>query len=406
VPDVAQPGVVQAAPDEFFNPLAPDVIANPYPTYRRLREAHPVYWHEGLQSWVLSRYADCQAALRDAELFTADWRRVGLPTPAPLLSLQTLDPPEQTPLRHLGLDAVRALDMRALEDDARQRAERMLADLAGRERFDFVSGFADRFTLGTIMRVLGVERLEPDERWDRLNDDLDHSMDAGFDADAAEPGLEARRWFNALVEQWLADPPAGGVLAFVAANEDRAGVPHDVVVNSVRAFFHAGFEVPSRFLGNALAALLERPEGLGALRWGPVETSVEELVRFVGPVHAVSRACTRDVQLGGEQVRRGQVVIVLIAAADRDPEQFPDPDELVLDRDPNPHLGFGRGTHSCLGNSIGRMQARVVLSALLERYPATRLAGEPVRRRNATLRGMASLPVTLASAAAPAERGG
>jgi cytochrome P450 len=392
-----QAGVATAA-DPFFNPLDPELIRDPYPAYRRLRDAHPVYWHQRLRAWVLTRFEECQAVLRDADAYTTDWRRIGIATPPTLLSLQTLDPPEQTPLRHLGLDALRAQDLVALERDARQRAERMLAGVAPHGTFDFVADFADRFTLGTITSLLGLPVPEEAEevRWTRFNDDVDHSMDAGLEPDAEGPGLEARAWFNALVAQWLASPPESGLLAAVAAHRDRAGVPDEVLVNSVRAFFHAGFEVPSRFLGNAVGALLARPGSLATCgRTDSIDAAVEELVRFAGPVHAVSRACTRGAELGGTRINKGDIVIVLIAAANRDPDQFPDPDELVLDRASNPHLGFGRGTHSCLGNAVGRMQGRVVLSTLARDHPAIRLAGEPVRRPNATLRGFARLPVAL-----------
>jgi cytochrome P450 len=381
--------------DGFFNPLDPEVIRDPYPSYRRLREHRPVYWHEQLQSWVLTRFAECQFVLRNSGLFASDWRRIGLPTPPPLLSLQTLDPPQQTPLRHLGLNALRAQDMASLEQDAQDRVQQMFRELAQRASFDFITDFADRFTLGTIATLLGIEPPEWDERWVRLNNELDHSMDSGLDPDAEQPGLAARSWFSDLVAGWLDSRPKRAVLGYIMANSEQAGVSREVLVNSVRAFFHAGFEVPSRFLGCAMLTLLQHPEALEQLRrMQRIEPAVEELVRHVGPVHAVSRACTSDVELGGQQIKRGQIVIVLIAAANRDPEQFEYPEELILDRDPNPHMGFGRGSHSCLGSHVARMQGRVVISGLL-RQKAPRLAGEPVYRPNATLRGLSRLPMTL-----------
>ena len=389
---------MQAAPDQFFNPLEPEVIRDPYPVYRRLREHDPVYWHEQLESWVLTRYADCVAVLRDAGGFAADFRRIGEPTRPELLSLQTLDPPEQTPLRHLALDAVRAQDLGALRERAAARAERMLDELADRPGFDFVADFADHFTLATIADLLGIEPPVEDQTFARLNDDLDRSMDAGLAPEAAEAGLRARAHFNTLIEGWLRDRPDRGVLGYVTRHLDRAGVPHDVLVNSVRAFFHAGFEVPSRFLGNAVAALLSRPDPLAGLDApGALDLAVEELLRYAGPVHAVSRGCTEATRLGERRIEPGQVVIVLIAAANRDPAQFPDPDELILDRQPNPHIAFGRGAHSCLGLHIARMEARVVLATILRRHRGLRLAGVPAQRPNATLRGLAELPVARAA---------
>lgn len=391
------------ARDELFNPLDPEVLKDPYPVYRRLRERHPVYWHEQLHCWVLTRYADCASVLRDSNIFANDFRRIGIPTPPPLLSLQTLDPPEQTPLRNFAVSALRAQDFPALERDAAATAERLLEEAASRDAIDFVHDFADPFTLDTISRLLGVEPPETGETWARLNDDLDRSMDAGLVPGSEEAGLEARAVFSAFVAGWLAAGPKSGIVRYILDNRDGAEVSDEVLINSVRAFWHAGFEVPSRFLGNAMLALLSYPGALAAFRRAEsLDQAVEELVRYAGPVQAVSRACTQEVRLNGQRIRKGDIVIVFIAAANRDPEQFDDPDELVLSRRATPNLGFGKGAHSCLGLQVARMEARVVISTFLRLHPDLRLAGEPVPRANATLRGLASLPVALAPSSVPA----
>jgi cytochrome P450 len=386
----------QSAADALFDPLSAETIADPYPVYRRLREQAPVYWHQQLESWVLTRFSDCEAVLRDSDRFAADFRRVGIPTPDTLLSLQTLDPPEQTPLRHLGLNTLRAQDVDAFTAELAAAADTGLAALARRGTFDFVQDFSDRFALSAMTGLLGVRTPEQDETFHRLNKELDHSMDAGLDSDALDAGIRAREHFNELVRSWLDNPPAQGVMAYLAEHEAESGVPREVLVNSIRAFFHAGFEVPSRFLSNAVDALLNHPETFAALREGaPMGQAVEELVRFSGPVQALSRACTEDTALGGQPIRRGDIVVALIGAANRDPEQFSDPDTIRLDRSPNPHLGFGRGAHSCLGSVLGRAQARAVLSAVVRHLPSLRRGGPALPRPNATLRGLYSLPVAV-----------
>ncbi|WP_055713560.1 cytochrome P450 [Streptomyces torulosus] len=386
----------QSLEDEFFNPLSAEMIADPYPAYRRLREHAPVYWHQQLGAWLLTRFTDCQAVLRDSERFAADFRRVGIPTPETLLSLQTLDPPTHTPLRHLGLGALRSLDIEALTAGLLARAETDLSALAVRGEFDFVRDFADSFTLTAMTSLLGVPGPAEDDTFHRLNADLDRSMDSGFDPDAEAAGIRAREQFNALVESWLEHPPKQGVIAHLVEHEAEGGVSRDVLVNSVRAFFHAGFEVPSRFLSNAIAALLDHPHAFTALREGaPMGPAIEELIRFSGPVQALSRACTEDTSIGGKTVRRGEIVVALIGAANRDPGQFSDPDAIRVDRDPNPHLGFGRGSHSCLGSVIGRAEASAVMSAVIRHLPSLRRSGHAVPRPNATLRGLRSLPVAV-----------
>ncbi|MEV2271496.1 cytochrome P450 [Nonomuraea africana] len=380
--------------DELFNPLDPKVIRDPYPTYRRLRETDPVYWHEQLGAWILTRHADCTHALKNPDLFTTDFRKVGVPTPGPLLSLQTLDPPDQTPLRHFAIDAMRAQDFGELERDAWQRAEALLHELRSRGTFDFVHDFATPFTLGTISRLVGMPPPEADEEWRRRNDQLHRSMDAGLDPDSEEAGLAAREAFSDYVARWLAGEPTQGISAYVADNRSQLDYSDEVLCNSLRAFWHAGFEVPARFLGNAVTTLLRHPELLEATL-EDVDTAVEELVRFSGPVHVVSRMCTKNTELGGREISRGDLVVTVLAAANRDPERFDRPEELDLTRHPNPHLGFGRGTHSCLGNAVARIEGRVVLTTLFRAYPDVRLAGELQWWENATLRGLSQMPVSL-----------
>lgn len=397
MPD-ASPEVVtgQSTEDDFFNPLSAEMIADPYPGYRRLREHAPVYWHQQLESWLLTRFADCQTVLRDSERFAADFRRVGIPTPDTLLSLQTLDPPEQTPLRHLGLNTLRALDTEAFAAQLAVRADAELSALARQGEFDFVRDFSDTFTLTAMTTLLNVPGPAEDETFHQLNVELDRSMDSGLDPGAEAAGIRARSRFNALVESWLENPPKHGVIAYLVEHEAEGEVPREVLVNSIRAFFHAGFEVPSRFLSNAVAALLDHPEAFAALRQGaPMGPAIEELIRFSGPVHALSRACTEDTVIGGKTIRRGEIVVALIGAADRDPGQFSDPDVIRVDRDPNPHLGFGRGSHSCLGSLIGRAEASAVLSAVVRHLPSLRRGEPSVPRPNATLRGYYSLPVAV-----------
>jgi cytochrome P450 len=379
---------------EIFNPLDPEVIRDPYPVYRALRETDPVHWHEQLGAWILTRHADCTRVLKNPDVFTADFRKVGVPTPGPLLSLQTLDPPDQTPLRHFAVDALRSQDLRALERDAETRAESLLDGLAGRDTVDFVSEFATPFTLGTISQLVGMPPPEADEQWRRHNEKLHRSMDAGLDPDSEEAGLAARQHFSDYVARWLAGRPETGISGYVAANRDRVDYADEVLFNSLRAFWHAGFEVPARFLGNALVTLQRHPELVEPM-WADIDTGVEELVRFSGPVHVVSRAAVEDAELGGRTIHRGDMVVVVLAAANRDPERFTDPETPNPHRDPNPHLGFGRGTHSCLGNVVARIEARVALRALLGRYPALSVVGAE-RFANATLHGHSSIQVRLA----------
>jgi hypothetical protein len=309
--------------------------------------------------------------------------------------LQTLDPPEQNALRQFAKEAVQAQNLKALEQDAIRRADSLLDALATRESFDFVSEFADPFCLDTICTLVGVDVPSQDQKWARLNEDLDRSMDNEIAPESEEAGLQARAEFSALVDSWLEGTPSGGIRGYIARHLAEAGASRDVVVNSVRAFWHAGFEVPSRFLANAISALIHDQDALSSLRAAEnFGLALEELVRYCGPVHALSRAAVQDTTIGGKTVRRGQVVITLIAAANRDPEQFSNPEELCWDRSPNQHLGFGKGAHACLGANVARIEGRIVVPRILKRFSSMRLAGEIVSRPHATVRGPGRLPIT------------
>ena len=381
------------APDPFFNPIDPDCLADPFPSYRRLRDQDPVHWHEALGAWLVTRYDDCVSVLSDSGTFTTDFRKIGLPTPPELLSLQTIDPPEQLPLRRVGHQAIRSQDMARLDDQINERARTLWAACTARGTFDFIRDFADPLTLGTMADLCAVDGPTVDEHFHTLNDELDRSMDSGVDPDGWDDGLRARAAFNELVEQWLREAPPGTLLGYLVAHEPETEVSHEMIVNSVRAFFHAGFEVPSRFLGNAALALLQRPHLAATFGPDTIGPAVEELLRFGGPVQALSRAVTADSMIGEQLVREGDVAVALIAAANRDPAHFVDPEEVVLDRKPNPHISFGRGPHSCMGLQIARMETRAVLRVLGGDRPALELAGEPDIRPNATLRGLRHLPV-------------
>jgi cytochrome P450 len=382
--------------DKIFDPLDPEVLADPFPAYKRLREFDPVYWHEGLNSWIVTRYADCVSVLDNSEIFANDFRRIGIPTPTPILNLQTLDPPEQTPLRLFATSALHAQDLTKLEQDVSRHADELLDSLAGRESFDFVRDFADPFTLGTISKLVGVEPSAQDEQWAQMNDDLDRSMDSTLVPDSEEAGLDARAKFSQLVDSWLKPGATRGLVGYIVQHESEAGVTREILVNSLRAFWHAGFEVPSRFLGNAVVALLKNPEAIASLHnASSFDTAVNELVRFAPPVHCLSRGCTRDIQIGDKQIKNGQIVIAIIAAGNRDPEQFADPERLKLDRSPNQHLGFGRGAHSCLGAQVARIEARIAFSKMAKRFPDMHATAESKMRPNATLRGPSILPMTL-----------
>lgn len=373
--------------------LTPDALADPAPIYHALRATAPVYWHDGIQSWVLSTHRDCVAVLRDTTRFGSDWRRAGEDVPPQLLSIQSLDPPEHTAVRQLFLAALREVDHPQLAARVLGWVRDRTARLAG-QPFDAVTELAEPLALDAVCAVLGVPA--PDLAWFRpMSAAVVDAMDAGLEPDRLEPGLTARAELAGLAERWLVDPPDRGVIGFLARRAEAWQVPPMVVHNSVRTVLHAGFESTSRLLALSMAAVSARPTALAEIAASGPDRAVDELVRITSPVQADARVCLADTDIGGTTLRAGQPVTLLLAAANRDPNRFPDPDTMRFGRHPNPHLGFGRGAHACLGTALATMLAHTLFGALAARYPNLTATGSPTYRRNATLRGVERLDVLM-----------
>ncbi|MFI1198892.1 cytochrome P450 [Streptomyces sp. NPDC020883] len=372
--------------------LEPSALLDPHPIYREWYGRSPVLWSPEIEAWLITGYEEAFTALRDAERFCQDWRRVGVDTPASLLSLQTLDPPEHTRIRHLMLEGFKAADLEALERSIRAALDESLAEVEGADDFDFVTRIAEPLTLHAVTRLLGVPRVDPDWFVPRSHTIVD-GMDSSLRPECYEPGVQARAELSALVGEWFDAPLPEGFTAHVVRRAKEAGVEREVLHNSLRVVLQAGFQTASRFLTAGLYALLRIPPELRR----PVDSdlAVNELVRFASPVHVESRACVEDTVLGGQQIRKGQIVSMFLGAANRDPRAFDAPDAARWDRTPNRHLGFGRGPHACLGAQVATVIARIVFGTLGHRYPNARLVAEPHPRPNVTEHGMFELHVAL-----------
>jgi cytochrome P450 len=368
-------------------------LLDPYPLYREWHRAGPVHWDDGIEAWVVTGYHEGHTVLRENSVFCSDWRRIGENTPQSLLGIQTLDPPEHTRIRHLMVEGLKAVGAtRSLDRLLAAKLDEVLADLEQRPSFDFVREFAEPLALAAVTHLLGAPPVDRD--WFvPLSNTIVDGMDAGLRPECYEPGVAARARLTELVGEWLAAPPAGGLIAHLLESTTTDELNRDVLLNTVRVILQAGFQTANRFLAFGMHTLLR----VAPDRRRPVdsEVAVHELVRFDGPVHAESRGCVRDVELGGEKIRCGQEVTVLLGAANRDPAVFDRPDTLILDRAPNRHLGFGRGPHSCLGAPFAVQLATAAFTALTHRYPDAELLREPVPRPNVTERGLTGLQISL-----------
>ncbi|MBW4717815.1 cytochrome P450 [Saccharothrix obliqua] len=370
----------------IFAPLSPTMLADPHAVYARLRAEDPVHWHDQLNAWVVTRHDDCTRILKDTAAFGSDPRALGKPIPETVLSLQTLDPPEHTAVRRRFLHPLRAREEGVWDAEIRRAARDVVAGLG--EVSDFVRDVAEPLALHAVCVLYGIPFPADHERFRTASRTLVLGMDAGLDPARREPALVARDEINGMIARWRADAAPGGVLAAVDPGDDR------VLRNSLRAVFDAGYSTTSNLLSNAVHRLTARRAWRGAELAALDGRAADELVRLAGPVQAVSRHCKEDVELRGRRVRRGDVLVVVLAGANRDPEVFPDPDVADFGRSPNPHLGLGRGAHACFGGHLGK-QLLLVLLGELSRLDLVEAAGEAVLRPTATQRGLDRLPIRI-----------
>lgn len=380
-----------------YDPLDPQILRDPYPVLAELRVREPVFWHEGMDSWALTRYADSVRVLRDHDTFARDPRRTGGTVPEPSLSVQTLDPPQQSAVRSLFMTALRAQDLTRIEERAHRLVLERLDQLAGGGPFDVVAELAVPLSVAVVADLLGVEP-PPHGEFAAVSDAIMRSMDGGLNPALVEPGRIARRQLSDLVDSWFAASARPGLLARVrqAAVPGADAAARLYMKNTARVMFQGGYSTMAAAVGNAVHTLLAHPGALDQMRnRALLATGVDELVRFDGPVQGTTRTAVRASRIGAVEIAAGQKVVTLFAAANRDPAAFTRADELVLDRTPNPHLGYGWGPHSCIGTTVAQAGLRALVAALND-YPA-RLAGagDGVRRRTATMRAFDTLPAAL-----------
>ena len=393
--------------DVQFNPMDPAFVADPYPTYRRLRTEDPVH-HSPLDFWVLTRYDDVVAALRDPRLakeaiapFLA--ARFGAPVPQ-MLSMLDRDPPDHTRLRSLVSKAFTPRVVEGLRPHIQQIVDGLIARVADRGEMDLIEDFAYPIPVIVICQMLGVP-MEDRDRFRAWGLDIARGLDSILlppDSPVRERSIAARRglaeYFRALIAQRRSSPRNDMLSALIAAEEAGDKLNEDELLATSILLLIAGHETTVNLIGNGMLALLRHPDQLRLLRERPdlIGSAVEELLRYDGPVQRTARIPSADVTFGGRTIKAGEMVMPFIGAADRDPAQFPDPDRLDLGRTDNRHIAFGWGIHFCLGAPLARIEGQMAIASLVQRFPKLALATDrPDYRLSLTLRGLATLPVTL-----------
>jgi pimeloyl-[acyl-carrier protein] synthase len=392
--------------DLQFNPMDPEFVANPYPTYHRLRAEDPIH-HSALGFWVLTRYEDVVAVLRDprfAKEAIAAYvaARFGLTAPGAGLSMLDRDPPDHTRLRGLVNKAFTPRVVEVLRPHIQQIVDGLLDRVEGTHAMDLIEDFAYPLPVIVICEMLGVPVADR-ERFKAWGVDIARGLDAIMlppDSDVSRRSGAARtalaEYFRELIADRRASPRADLLSGLIAAEEAGDKLSEEELLATCILLLVAGHETTVNLIGNGTLALLRHPAELRRLRDDPglIGSAVEELLRYDGPVQRTARIPSEDVTIRGRTIDKGEMVMPFIGAADRDPAQFPDPDRLDITRADNRHIAFGWGIHFCLGAPLARVEGQIAINTLVQRLPKLALATDrPEYRQSLTLRGLAALPV-------------
>jgi cytochrome P450 len=384
-------------------PTAPELTApvlddafyagDPAPHFARLRKEAPLVWHEDPGVWIASTYGDVMTVSRDAPTFCSAKGimafEIGFEYPSPP-TMMHVDAPEHTWLRRAVASGFRPSRVRALEPAVADRVHPLVDALSAGEQVDVVTALAAPLPLMMIASLLGL----PEDDWRTFLDYSNANIPGAAeftDEDRARIQGEVEAALRAHIARRREEPGEDYVSDLIAWSEDGRSLDHEQVYIIVNQLLIAGNETTRNLISGGLVALAESPQQWQRLRddRSLVPSAVEELLRWTTPVVAFMRTATRDVELSGQQVHEGDPVLMLYASANRDEREFgPTADRLDVGRRPNHHLAFGFGPHVCVGAALARLEARLVLEALLDRFGEIEVTGEVRRTPSGIIAGV------------------
>lgn len=384
--------------------ITPAMRDNPYPYYAMARQAAPVVYADAIGGWSVFGYENCRTILRNPALFSSNAAQFLEGLNPDQQSMLGSDPPRHTQLRNLVNLAFTPRRVAALEPRLRQISKELLDAVQAQGSFDLVRDLSYPLPVIVISELLGVpsEDRAVFKRWsDEIVAHLGQNIRPGADI---PPALQAAEdefiaYFTEQIERHRQAPQDDLIQALLAAEIDGRKLSANELLSFCILLLVAGNETTTNLIGNAMRCFLDFPAELERVQANRslLPSAIEEVLRFRSPVQATIRFATEDTELGGQGIQRGQRVIVWLAAANRDPAEFPDPDRFDVSRQPNRHLAFGLGIHFCLGAPLARLEALVALDTLLERFQSLQRlnndAFEPVE--GFIMHGVKSLPLAL-----------
>ena len=390
--------------------LEPEVLANPYPLYHKLRSEDPVHWDRFLQTWVVTRYDDVMTVLSS---FSADrtptpeqLSSMGLSALNPIATVMVkqmlfMDAPAHTRLRGLASAAFTPQRVAALRSHIQDIAESLIDKVQDRGQMDIIADFAAPLPAIVTAEMLGVPTEDHVnlKKWSadfaEMLGNFQHNPDRVSRVLASTNNLVT--YFQESIQGMRKHPKEGLIHSFMTAEVDGDRLSEEEIVANCIVTMVGGQETTTNLIGSGLFTLIRNREQLQKLTDSRdlIPSAVEELLRYESPSQHTGRIARDDVDLGGKKIRKGQAVMAIMAAANRDPERFPDPNRLILDRKDNKHLAFGWSSHFCFGAPLARMEGQISFEILLRRLKNLDLVSGPLTwRENSGLRGLTALPVT------------
>jgi cytochrome P450 len=377
---------------------------DPYPVFKELRATSPVCWNDVTGFWAFLKYEDIRFASTNPGTFSSE-KGITIPDPAVSNPVQEgnlifTDPPRHRQLRKLINSGFTQRQVKMLEPKLRAFARRVLDDVYPSTTPEFAEEIAAPLPTWMIAELLGA----PSQDWEQFRTWSDATVglaDPEIELDSLTAIGQLYEYFLALINDRRTAAVTGRddlLSVLIAAEVDGERLSDEDLLNFCFLLLVAGNETTRNLIALGTLALIENPEQFRQLRRDPglIPSAVEEMLRFTNPVASMARCATRDVEVRGQLIREGDMVVMLYGSANRDEDVFgPTADEFDITRHPNPHIAFGCGEHSCLGAQLARLEARVMFGELLHRFPEIELAGEVSRMSSTSVPGVKRMPVRL-----------
>lgn len=385
----------------YWDPYRPDIGADPYPVFRRLREEAPLYYNEQYDFYAVSRFSDVEQCLGDRDAFSSarsdilEFIKADVDVPKGMFIWE--DPPLHTVYRSVVARVFTPRRMNELEGKIRAYCARCLDPLVGADRIDFIGDLGAKLPGGVIGMLLGI----PDQDRDAVRQRVEAALrtETGKPMEVSKANYHGEG-FEDYVD-WRIENPSDDLMTELLATEfqDETGTRRKLTREEVLIFVNvlagAGNETTSRLIGWTGKVLSDHPEQRRQIAADPalIPAAIEEILRVEPPGPAVARYVSRDVEIHGRTVPAGSALLCLIASANRDERRFPDAERFDIHRQGATHISFGRGIHSCLGSALARVEGRVALDELLKRFPDWTVDMENARlSSSSSTRGWDTLP--------------